>query len=109
VTKEWLEKYQRLAQQLEQVSAIRSSAAAADGEGPEWTLAHALADIDEAATEYQPALERLVAASTPDEIADALQDALEALRHIAYHLADPPYLREMLEAQLASVRDAEAL
>jgi alkanesulfonate monooxygenase SsuD/methylene tetrahydromethanopterin reductase-like flavin-dependent oxidoreductase (luciferase family) len=102
-------RYARLAEQLAQLPAVRSSAPEVKGEGPEWTLAHALTDIDQASAEYQSVLERLLAASTPDEIADALQDAVEALRHIAYHLADPPYLREMLEAQLASVRETESL
>lgn len=99
----------RLAQQLEKVQAVRSSAPTVAGEGPEWKLAHALTDIDDSAVEYQPALERLLTASTPDEIADALQDIVEILCHIAYHLADPPYLREWLEAELAKVREAETL
>jgi len=105
----WAERYGRLALQLAQAPAVRSSAPVVKGEGPEWGLAHALADIDEASTEYQRLLEGLLAASTAEEIADALQDAVEALRHVAYHLAAPPYLREMLEAQLARVRDSELL
>ena len=50
-------------------------------------------------------LEALLAAETQSEVADALVEIVGILRHVAYHLADPPYLRPLLEERLAEVRN----
>jgi hypothetical protein len=107
--KEWAAKYQRLGEQLANVPAVKSYATETNGDGPEWTLAHALADIDDACAEYTPALQVLLAAATPDEIADALGDIYEVLRHMTYHLVDPPFLRELVEYQLAEIKGEQSV
>jgi hypothetical protein len=109
MSKEWAAKYQRLGQQLADVPAVKSYATKTDDDGPEWRLAHALADIDEACAEYTPALQALLAATTPEDIADGLVDIVDVLRHMVYHLADPPYLRELVEYQLGEVKKEESV
>lgn len=109
VGRDWAEKYQQLAERLAEVRAIKASAPSRDGEGPEWTLAHALADIEEACAEYPAALQKILGASTPEEVTDALLEVVEVLGHMSYHLADPPYLRQLLEQRLAVVKDLETL
>jgi hypothetical protein len=57
-------------------------------------LVHAITDIeDECRAFIDQHLPRLLAAD-PGEAEDALWDLRFGLQHLAYHLADPPFLRE---------------
>jgi hypothetical protein len=106
---EWATKYHRLGEQLGEVPAVRATRPGSDEDPAQWKLAHALADIDDACAEYAPALQRLLSAQTPEQIADALGDVYEVLRHMTYHLVDPPYLRALVEHQLGEIKNGESV
>jgi hypothetical protein len=80
------------------VRGVHEAGAAENGEPPEVTLAHALADIEQECRafvdEYLP---HLINATSADGLDDALTEIREGLRHLAYHLKDSPYLREVLD------------
>lgn len=96
----WSEKLAKLVEVLANSRGVRAAGAARKDEPAEATLAHALADIDEEcrtfANEYLP---RVMNATNPDELDDALADLREGLRHLVYHVNDSPYLRMILDAE----------
>jgi hypothetical protein len=94
----WGEKHKRLVELLRNSTDVRSAGSARPGEPAEATLAHALADIDEECRAFVNAyLPRVMRATDPDELDEALADLREGLRHLVYHLNDSPYLRVILD------------
>ncbi|MEO6581583.1 MAG: hypothetical protein ABIN68_02095, partial [Sphingomicrobium sp.] len=61
----------------------------------EWETAHALCEISRASKQLESSLE-IAQSADPVRAADALHDAREAIRHIAYHIGDSSYLAVVL-------------
>jgi hypothetical protein len=67
-------------------------------EPPTWTLAVSLGDIEGSCRDLlDDHLPRLVEASSPPEIVDALLDIHFDLQHIVYHLATTPRFRDLID------------
>lgn len=85
---------QRLFQALQRVDVFKAYEPRS-AEPVEWETAHALHEIIAASRELESALRRVQSAE-PSGTADALHDAREAIRHIAYHIKDSSYLSIVL-------------
>jgi hypothetical protein len=94
----WGEKHARLVELLATSPGVRAAGTARRDEPAEAMLAHALADIDEEcrafANEHLP---RVMNATNPDELDEALTDLREGLGHLVYHVHDSPYLHQILD------------
>lgn len=68
------------------------------GEKQAWTIAHALADIEESAVTFvQDCLPKLKRAESEEEVLDALNDVGEELRHILYHIKDVRFYAYLID------------
>lgn len=63
-----------------------------------WSLAHALADMDESMTKISRELIPKLNGVEGSDAEDVLYDIGEELRHIHYHLADSRFFRYLVES-----------
>lgn len=87
-----------LAKQLANCPEVQRYSEKAEKE--EWTLAHALADIEDSCCKiFEVYLPKIVGKKNENEneIYNTLLDIGEELRHILYHIEDPKFYRYLIE------------